>query len=196
MYYKKLFRIAICSLFLSACSTTSSTRPTTVYPIYPVFADPDMVAASFKYARENATNQVLRSGVEGNYYVSVTLVKVQEMPILIGVSKTKLSNKVFKKAISDTSDIPVYDRLLASNPSIKFRENVEVNPIKVNAITDSTVKNCLHHLGYTDEDIIMKRQVQLYDKNQELDHIQYILPTMSQSVVYSYESKTPISPAD
>lgn len=175
-------RVLILSLLIfSGCSSqnthvnSGTLKPTLEQVVY----NNASMTKTLKSLDNNLSVQILKTGVQGNNYVRIISLKLSDTPVIAAISQTNLKNKMFKDIIANADVTPIGVKLFAPDSKIKRRDDMQITQIKVRAVTNPVIRNYLYSLSYTDNDTITQRYSQFYYKQQTLDLIEYILPSIS-----------------
>ncbi len=167
----KLFLLSF--LILCSCSTTN--KPT----IEQFVNNPASMTKALKSLDNDLTVKILKTGVQQLNYVRIIALKLSGTPVIVAISQTNLKNKTFKNIIANADVTPIGTKLFAPNSLIKRKAGMEINQTSIASIKNSTIQNYILGLGYTKDDNIIMRTSQFYYQKEDLDLVEYILPSIN-----------------
>lgn len=163
----------MCLLLINGCSTEKPTLDQIVH-------NPHSMTQTLKALNSNFLVQVLASGMDNSNYVRISILKLNNVPVVAAVSQTNANNKTFVSILANAHNNSIGNKLFAANSAIGREDGMRIRNILVKNIPNSTIASYLLNLGYASNQTIISRQSRFYYNSETLDIVEYILPTIGQ----------------
>jgi chorismate-pyruvate lyase len=125
---------------------------------------------------------ILYTGMQAKKFKRIVSLRLNDEPILIGVSQARKTSPYFVKILKNAYTTSIGKALFAKNSQIKRDANMRVMTVHLSAIKDIAVRNYIAGLGYDYNTHIYKRISTFRYKKQSMQLIEYILPSINQFV--------------
>lgn len=121
---------------------------------------------------------ILYSGMDGNNFKRISSLNLRNKPVIVGLSFAKSGNPYFVDLLKNADTTPIGKVLFAKDSGVARDPNMEVEQVYLSYISEKRVRTYIASLGYTDNDIIYKRTSIFRKDQQNMQVIEYILPSI------------------
>jgi chorismate-pyruvate lyase len=135
----------------------------------------DSTTKLFKTISDHYYLEVLDSAINGDRFTRRVLIHVANLPVMFGISHTKLTNKHFLQMLTNASNNPIGIQLFAPNSNIK-RTNMIIDQVAADAIDCNIVQDYLAKNNIRDK--LHRRQSQFIYNNEIMELTEYCLPNL------------------
>src|SRR6185437_4361315 len=146
--------------------------------------DPGSTTKAFKYLTDNYTLEILFSGFDGELFKRTIVIKLDDIPVMIATSETKVSNDLFLDILQNAQTTPIGVKLFSPKLGIK-RGDMIVTQRNIAAIDDILISNYMKALGM-DKEFYFRTSTFTYD-TQTMELKEYILPGL-ELIINKYNS--------
>lgn len=119
--------------------------------------------------------EILHHGINGAEFERIVAIYLENIPVMLGVSNTKLSHKKFLDILQNAAHIPIGTKLFAPDAGI-VRTNMRISQIFRNNISNQIINSFLlsniPDIGNT----LYFRQSDFIYKEQSMQLDEYVLP--------------------
>ncbi|NNM60311.1 MAG: hypothetical protein HKM04_10930 [Legionellales bacterium] len=125
------------------------------------------------------TVEILYSKMEGHRnFDRIVSLKLQNKPVIVGVSQANRDNPYFVDLLKDASTKPIGKILFSKDSGVTRDPNMRVEKINLSAISDVIVRTYMMNLGYSNQDVIYKRTSIFHKDKESMQVIEYVLPSI------------------
>ena len=107
-------------------------------------ADFGSTTKTFKTWSDEYSLDVIENGIMGDVFCRLVVIFVDKMPVMLGLSETRLSNPKFLDILKNAGSTPIGVRLFAANSGISriepFIGQLDTEAVTIRAIKDSLVQ--------------------------------------------------------
>ncbi len=139
-------------------------------------ADYGSTTKHFKTWSDEYFLEVIEHGVVGDVFSRLVVIFVDKIPVMLGLSETKLSNLTFLEILQNAGVTPIGVRLFAPNSGIKRIESF-IGKIDTKTINNQTIKSYLVQSNVSG--VIYYRQSNFVMDDEILTLKEFILPGLN-----------------
>ena len=139
-------------------------------------ADYGSTTKHFKTWSDEYFLEVIEHGVVGDVFSRLVVIFVDKIPVMLGLSETKLSNLTFLEILQNAGVTPIGVRLFAPNSGVSRIEPF-IGQIDIKTITNQATKNYL--VKYNVSGMIYYRQSNFVIDDEIMTLKEFILPGLN-----------------
>ena len=172
------FILGVFSIICLSIISCSTNKPT----FDQLINNKDSMTKSLKGLNQNLSIEVLKTGRQSQNYVRISSLKLDNTPVIVAISKTKITNKWFCLLLVNANSSPIGNKLFAPDSEVK-RGKMIITKIYIEDIKDPVIIKYLNKLGsHLKEPFIIMRKSSFYYHEEDMDLIEYILPSINQFI--------------
>jgi chorismate-pyruvate lyase len=135
--------------------------------------NPGSTTKLFKALTDDYVLEILGCGVYAGVFQRITLIKLDQIPVMLGLSVTQTTNPLFMDIIQNTATAPIGNRLFDADSTISRGEMI-VRKIAINDIANQVVFKYVRDMNIDDE---LYYRYSVFRSGQEAMELnEYILP--------------------
>lgn len=136
--------------------------------------DPGSTTKAFKFLGTSYNLEILFSDFEGEMFKRAIIIKLDNIPVMVAISKTHISSELFLNILQNAQTTPIGVRLFAPKSGIT-RGLMEVQKIDIAAIDDEIATGYINALGMSGE-LYFRTSTFTANGTQTMNLTEYILP--------------------
>ena len=143
-------------------------------------ADYGSTTKYFKSWSDDYNIEVLDTGIVGDLFFRVVAIYVDQIPVIVGISQTKLTNPTFLSILQNAGVSPIGEKLFSPDFGIQriglSTDQIDKDLISNNIIKEYVFKNC-------DVNKIYFRQSEFVVANEVMGLKEFILPGLEEILI-------------
>lgn len=150
-----------------------------------IIYDPGSTTKAFKYLTDDYKLEILFSGFDKNLFKRTIVIKLDDIPVMLAVSETQVSNDLFLDILQNAHHTPIGVKLFSPELAIK-RGEMQVTQINVEMIDDLIVANYIKALNISER---LFYRTSIFTSNMQIMELkEYILPGL-EVIINNYNDK-------
>ncbi len=161
-------------LLLTACISPSP-QHSSAYQAF--IANEDSMTTALKQLDPNLSVELLESGEKHGVFVRTVVLKLQQTPVILAVSRAGNDSPIFVKILAEADRTPIGTRLFAKDSGIR-RSSMEVKQVSREQIQEESLKSYLRTLNIPTDSFLALRRSLFTQGEEQLELIEYVLPSV------------------
>ena len=141
-----------------------------------VLQNPGSTTKFFKALTDDYVLEVLDSGICGQVFQRITVIKLDKIPIMLNLSSTNVNNPIFVDILQNALTAPIGERLFASGSQIS-RDEMTIRTTTVKDINNQVIAGYIKALKINDD---LCYRYSIFKSEQEAMELnEYVLPGLT-----------------
>jgi len=157
MLNKKFLLVLLSGMVLCSYADSNGVAASADDPNQVTVVNRSTIVSSDRTVNNHYSLEVLQTGVVGDNYVRVAVINLDNIPVIVGVSKTNIKNKTFLNILKNAGNKRFGQTVMALNPQIKYRNQDAA--ITIDQVKTPAVRAYLKSIGYTNDKKVIRREL-------------------------------------